>query len=596
MQEVERRIAQMNLSVPTDADRRSAAKPTSQPAFSVTCAVMAVVLFLASAAFAPDSESGDPGNPAAVGLLVMSALALGVIATIQGIQISSRQSARSRVRRFDRDWAALQARRNELREYLAGRQGQFDRDEDIRLTQVPIWHPVGIPPETRTMQVFGGDSTGRGALLVTLGCSLLGSGRRLTVLDFSARRDSTFLEEAAEQSGLDFVTGSVGTGKSEIDPLAGLSIDEAVEVLVTVLREEELNHVDRRDRGEAIYALTSVLRALDPAAPFTVPRVARAIELVLRPDRDDGQDTSLSPEEAERLSWVLSDMQRSQDALTGALTALAGHLRLFPAPLTDPMGATLTNPLGHSDWTPLEILHVPPTNLSRRVLANLAVDAMASRFGRGSDRLGGVVIIVGADRCSDAGLDRLLQACRSAEVLLISIFDRYRGVGREHAGSPGSVQLFLALEDMTEAKAASEQFGTFREFYVSERSTNTSEQWSTGGGTSNSWGGGPGGSNWSNGASMNFGHSGTRGSSEVQRQEVCQYIEQETLTNLGVFQAYMIQRADREAPVFPLDCDPRLAVHPQLGGNLGRAPAALFTSRARSRLSNSLPSARPRHR
>lgn len=482
-----------------------------------------------------------------------------------GLVAFTKSSASERVRKFDTQWTAMHLELNALCRYIGQADAAFNLAEDQRLEAAPMWHPIGLPPGTDAIYTFGGGPRGREKLLATVLCSMLGQGRRIHVLDLSAERESSLLVEAGRAAGISVLEWKSTSGE-HFDPLSSLSAEDVIEILSRTLKEDEVVHSESADRGTVLYVLSAVIRALDPDQSLTVERIVAAINLVLRPAQQMHWSAVVSNHEESELLMVLTDEQRQQPGLTQALTNLAGILGLLVEP-TEPHheNQSLVDPTRAQ----LEAVQISTLSMQGKLLADLTVDSLVKRLAATrSDGIANVLVVVGADRLSEAVVDRVQQTCRAFSILPFLLCDYYRGVARAAAGRAGSLRLFLSLLDQEDAAAAAQQFGSRRDFFLAERTVNSSNSR----GRSTTWTTGKSSGGWNSSTATADSDSFTEGGGQSYRAEVRQFIEPNVLTDLGTTQAYLLQRSDdRSVPVVPLDFEPTLAEHRQLGGNLRHA-------------------------
>ncbi|MEU7524113.1 hypothetical protein AB0A74_00080 [Saccharothrix sp. NPDC042600] len=343
-----------------------------------------------------------------------------------------------------------------------------DQAEWARQSAAMLWHPLRLGSGPSRVDVFGGTAEGWTSLLATLGCSLVQSGARLTVVDFSEQYVASALAGLLYERGHRVVQTELPLHADRYSVLAGLESDEVADVLAQAVHTMRRpgDHVDLRALDTDL--LETVLRRLEGTPTFR--RIVAGLE-VLRRTYDIGADETLSTEEITRLTSAVDTIGQG-DRVQQELQFLASSLGLLAkdevaGPDAEPLGG-LWNSEG---LTVVATAHAQTRRkdfLDRVVFHRLLHDVRDQRDGGDN-----VLFVIGADGIGLEGLESLAKHCRRAGLRLILLLERLRGDLKELLGSSDSAAILMRLGNAQDAAAAAEFIGRGHKFVLSQITTQT---------------------------------------------------------------------------------------------------------------------------
>ncbi|CAL9460068.1 hypothetical protein SUDANB95_02604 [Actinosynnema sp. ALI-1.44] len=343
-----------------------------------------------------------------------------------------------------------------------------DQAEWARQSAAMLWHPLRLGSGPSRVDVFGGTAEGWTSLLATLGCSLVRSGARLTVVDFSEQYVASALAGLLHERGHRVVQTELPLHADRYSVSAGLESDELADVLAQAVHTMRRpgDHVDLRALDTDL--LETVLRRLEGSPTFR--RIVAGLE-VLRRTYDIGADETLSTEEVTRLTSAVDTIGQG-DRVQQELQFLASSLGLLAkdevaGPDAEPLGG-LWNSEG---LTVVATAHAQSRRkdfLDRVVFHRLLHDVRDQRDGGDN-----VLFVIGADGIGLEGLESLAKHCRRAGLRLILLLERLRGDLKELLGSSDSAAILMRLGNAQDAAAAAEFIGRGHKFVLSQITTQT---------------------------------------------------------------------------------------------------------------------------
>ncbi len=495
------------------------------------------------------------------------------------------RAERREVDAYDAKRAAVARDLERLHKDLELRQAQHERTETERVARSSLWYPVVAPGDGRRLEIFGGNKIGWEAFLLTFGASLLGSSRRLLVLDLTERHIATHLARLALETRRTVQYLALPEQAAAVDLFAGLSAREMVECVVNAWHDAESESQARKDATQDAFVLGRVCDCLDEGA-VTVPRLSAAVMTLLRmEDPEEGTDELLTQREQVRLERAFGEQLRSAMHFTDRLLGLAGFLRQLhraaPQAASDAPTADLSRL--DSDLTLVE-LTAEGDLLDKRALAAVTVQVLQkhhARRRRANAELPSHILVVGADSIGPSALQRLSRFAADSGVQVTYFFESLQSPGADIIGSGDAVQLFMRLGVRKDAERAADHVGRQRKFVLSQLSTSESDS------VSETYGEQVGQSRGRSVGlmSLNIGrvpllipsvtgnsgsHSSTswgkqtgksRQQSETQNLVYEHVVDPEQLMRLGQYVFLLQTGPDR---VVAGDCDPELAYSPQL--------------------------------
>jgi hypothetical protein len=401
--------------------------------------------------------------------------ALPVILADQQVKAAWQAAARSRAEAHARYEQAVR----EWQQAAAA----HEETERRRRASVSLWHPLRLESNPNRIDVFGGTGDGWASLVATLGCTLVQTGGRLLLLDFSEFSVGSDLAMLMASRGFPVTTLDLPAGLHEVDLLAGLDADEVAEMLSATV---ESMRPDAAPDKRALDAelLAAVAQRLDQPVTFT--RLVAGLK-VLRRLHDDTVDDALTGMEIASLSSYVDSIGRGEQVAGQAqfLTSLFDLIAKAEGPsaaggrgrgagwlLRPAEGMVLVTTAGP---------HRRRKDLLDRVVFHRALHELRSRRGgEGRD----VLVVAAADALGRADLEELAGQARLAGVRLVLLLEHLRGELQQVLGGADSAALIMRLGNAQEAAAAAEFVGRWHKFVLSQLTSQVGETFSRGGGES----------------------------------------------------------------------------------------------------------------
>lgn len=339
---------------------------------------------------------------------------------------------------------------------------EHEEAERARQAAALLWHPIDLRSGPSRVDVFGGTGDGWASMLATLGSSLVHSGERVTVLDFTEQDVAGGLAAFVAGRGGHVTHVDLPTDTARFDLLGGVPAEEVAEFLaqaVHMMRQSEANTDLRALEADLLSAVTSRLEQ-----PVTFGRVVAGLE-VLRRTHDFAADGPLSAAELTGLASAVDTVGQSERAQQ-ELQFLISTLNL----LTKDDQVAAARPLSLWGTTGLSVI----TTSSRQARHKEALDQVVfhrlvhdMRVDRETDGID-VLVVAGADKVGLEGLETLAGQCRRAGVRLILLLERLRGEMKELLGSSDSAAVLMRLGNAQDASAAAEFIGRGHKVVLSQ--------------------------------------------------------------------------------------------------------------------------------
>jgi hypothetical protein len=414
-------------------------------------------------------------------LAVLAALVMGGVWIAPVISLSSQMTAaqgRAEHERHARR-AAYEQAHSEWQRAISAQ----DSAEQKRLTEAMHWFPLDLRAATGRVDVFGGSGNGRAVLFATMGASLIAAGNRVTLLDFTEESIGHPLSVLMHEWGGPVTTIELPEDLAVLDLLAGLSVQDAAELLASAVHSDRGgdDHNDRRDLAADL--LVAVLSRLDEQ-----PIVARLVAglRTLNNTYDLRTESALADEEVARLVTASHDLvigERVKDELRSLISRLQ---LLVPSGRPDPRQSG--SPFAPFEGTGLTIYSTTAAESERqkelldRLLVALSIRAI--RLGIGDGTAPVVLVVAGADNLDKSTLESLARHARNSGTRLVYMFDHLRDDARVLLGGPHSASVLMQLGNAEEAAAAATFLGRGHRFVLSQVSRQQGTTTTVGGGTS----------------------------------------------------------------------------------------------------------------
>ncbi|GLY87733.1 hypothetical protein [Actinoallomurus iriomotensis] len=421
--------------------RLSRALPLSGVAF--------VILALFSAYAASDGTLGGTAVP--LGSLLLSLVCLAPGAALTGIALSARRNAREayELARGQAD----QAYENATRDWRA-RRHHHEANEHGAANGRPEWGAVPRPLSPRRLDVFGGTLWGWEALLSTYGASALFTGP-LLVIDLSRELVCGELAALARAARIDVDTQLLPTRLTESTLLSGLGTRELVDAIVESMYGGG-PEAARAERSMDDRILTSVCDAL--GENVTLARIGAALRALMG-EPDDSP--ALERDERRRIASELFSVEYRRQA-----HANLSRIESYIHPI-ERLGTEQTErPSGYLTCIALDS---QARNVRSELLTDLVVQWVTHRVAASSDPRPSVVV-AGADELARRHLERLSDACERRGVPLTLLYRRLRETGEEMIG--GGAVAFMRLGNHQDAAHAADFIGRDYKFVLSQITKN----------------------------------------------------------------------------------------------------------------------------
>jgi hypothetical protein len=408
-----------------------------------------VVLALFSACAAGDYSLGKTAVPLGSILLALICLGPGVVLT--GIAVTARrhareayESARQQVTRAYEDaMRGWQARRHH---HEANEQGAAGARYE--------WGAVPRPLARRRMDVFGGTLWSWEALLSTYGSSALFTGP-LLVVDLSRELVCGELATLARAANIEVDTQLLPARLAESTLLSGLRPRELVDAIVESMYGGS-PEAARAERSMDDRILSRICDAL--GEDVSLARIGAALRALMG-EPDDS--SALDRDERGRITNELFSVEYRRQAHAN-ISRIESYIHPIEELGTNPGELT-------TGYLTCIALDSNARNVRSELLTDLIVQWVTHRVTASSNPRPSVVV-AGADDLARRHLERLSDACERRGVPLTFLFRRLRETGGEMLG--GGAVAFMRLGNHEDATRAADFIGRDYRFVLSQITKN----------------------------------------------------------------------------------------------------------------------------
>ncbi len=357
---------------------------------------------------------------------------------------------------------------------------RHDKAEAKRLAALDVFYPLELEGQPSRVDVFGGTARGWASLLATMGCSALGSGQRLVVLDFSDQDVTEPLRALAEGRGLGVQHHSLPSQLPELPLFAGLDADQLGELVADAVHaaNDSCAATDLRSVGADL--VRQVAESLDQ--PLDLPRLAAGLHVLQR--TYDARDGVLSLDEEGRLAQRV-DLIGQTDKTKDELNLLCRSVELLTRSLGDQEAGGIAAP-ALDPAVPLLVLETADGNSQRKGLTDAVVfhavlHQLRERMPQLAQR---TVVVVGADHLGKESLEALWKQTRRQGTRLVLFLENLRDDLQHLLGGGDSAALLMRLGNAQQAKEAAEYIGRGHTYVLGQITQGTGQTRTRGGGTS----------------------------------------------------------------------------------------------------------------
>ncbi|WP_152360655.1 hypothetical protein [Microlunatus speluncae] len=336
-------------------------------------------------------------------------------------------------------------------EEWVGRGADWEQTERVRVDQLPEWGAATTPPETRRLDIFGGNLWAWQAFLTVYGTSALAQ-HPVIMLDLSREIVSEELARTADAAGVPVDAQLLPDQLTTTTLLSDLSGTQIVDAVIESMYADD-DASSRSERTIDHRFLTAIADQLGDT--FTLARLAAGLRALM--DQSD-VDGVLSAKEQNHLADELFsvDLRRHSADRLQRLESYLQPLQRLGSQGVDSRPGYLTCMALASD----------ANNVHSEFLTDLLVQWLTHRIVGDYYLTKPEVIIVGADSIKLRHLERLSDACERRGIRITMMFRNLRGdaenfIGRGLAG-------FMRLGNATEAGRAADHIGREHKFVVSQ--------------------------------------------------------------------------------------------------------------------------------
>lgn len=410
--------------------------------------------------------------------VVAAVLVVGLLRALGGVR-----RATAAIRSFEQPYRVLrdaERRRHEqaLHDWdVAVRRSQEEAAGAARLAAQrangPLWFPVRPASQPARVDVLGGDPWRHGwaSLLVTFGASVLAAGDRITILDFSGRDVGGGLVSVAHARGLPTSRVDLSEG-SRVNLLDGVAAEDVAEGLAYALTGQPETGGDfRQERALATEMLRLVIGCLDGSVTFG--RLAGGIRVL----RQGSGEEMLTDAEVSRLAAHIGDVDQNEWT-SRQLRFLASQLDVLEE---------IAHAAGPPDplWTnrAVTLIVTPGGRDDRKELLDRLLIQTAQRAMDAGHRLGGFLVVAGADHLGAQALTVLSDYALRAGVRLVMMIDQPQGDLEKAVGTGGAVCI-MKMYNHRDAAIAAEFVGKGYKFVVNQVTRQVGKTFTDSGGDS----------------------------------------------------------------------------------------------------------------
>jgi hypothetical protein len=408
-----------------------------------------VVLALFSACAASDYSLGKTAVP--TGSILLALICLGPGVALTGIAVTARRHAREAYESARRQ--VTQAYETAMRDWQA-RRHHHEANEQGAASARYEWGAVLRPLSRRRLDVFGGTLWSWEALLSTYGSSALFTGPVL-VIDLSRELVCGELAMLARAANIDVDTQLLPAQLAESTLLSGLGSRELVDAIVESIYGGS-PEAARAERSMDDRILTKVCDAL--GADVSLARMGAALRALMG-EPDDSP--ALDRDERRRIANELFSVEYRRQA-----HANISRIESYIHPI-EQLGAEPED-RGPGFLTCIA-LDSQARNVRSELLTDLIVQWVTHRVAASTNPRPSVVV-AGADELARRHLERLSDACERRGVPLTLLFRRLRETSGEMLG--GGAVAFMRLGNHEDATRAADFIGRDYTFVLSQITKN----------------------------------------------------------------------------------------------------------------------------
>jgi hypothetical protein len=326
-------------------------------------------------------------------------------------------------------------------------------EEHGRIERALEWGAARVGPNTRRVDIFGGNLLSWEGFLTVYGTSMLREAPPVTVVDLSEELVSDELYRLAMEANCPVDRQVLPAELAESDLLSGLDATQLVDVLIESFHGDG-NGADRGERTMDARILNGICGALGDN--LTMGRIREGLRAVMG---EPGRPELLTADEWDRVSTEL---------FSGAYVEQAHErLRRLEA-FIHPLSALGTKPVDREENPQLQCLAV--VNEGPNPFSDLLVDLIVqwtmrqvAKDNRG--RPSRLLVVAGADNLRRRHLERLSDICDRRQVRLVYLFRHLREQSLQLMG--GGAVGFMQLGNHEEAERAADFIGREHKFVVS---------------------------------------------------------------------------------------------------------------------------------
>lgn len=349
------------------------------------------------------------------------------------------------------------------------RQLDWEHGERERVDRLPEWGAVTTPPETRQLDIFGGNIWSWQAFLTVYGTSAL-ARHPVLLLDLSREVVSEELVRAAEAARVPTDAQLLPRDLAGTTLLADLNPGQLIDALTESMYGDD-EATARAERTVDRRVLTALAGKLGDSV--TLARLAAGLRALMDHPDDDG---------------VLSATERNliaDDLFTADIRRQSGErlqrLESYLQPL-ERLGSNV-RPRGRGYLTCMALAS-EGNNAATDFLTDLLVQWLTHRIAAEPYTTEPEVIVVGVDAVRLRHLERLSDACERRGIRTTLMFRNLRGEAENFIGR--GIAGFMRLGNAAEAGRAADHIGREHKFVISQvtASVGSNETRTTG----DSWG------------------------------------------------------------------------------------------------------------
>lgn len=394
---------------------------------------------------------------------------------IQAIRTKQRSALLRQQRVPDpKDLAAAQREHERAVADWQRRISDFERSEQHRAATADCWFPVVPSPGSHLICAFGGSSRTWAFALGTIGASMLGSGRRVFVVDVSRRRSVDGLWELARHQGYPVSPAYLPSETPMLPPFEGLTWDNLATILSEVSHSAQRDAaVSRHERHEDRAVLREVAGCLDRDAPVSIARLEAALRMVGSGAFPGGG--TLSDDEYDRITVLYNEVQRQHGGVMERVTRLERMLRGLRA-LENPAAGAGPAAGAMDSRASLRVMSIDKRadELDGEIFSDLFFQLLLHSMRNGAVPAD-FLILLGADRISRNSLETLGTYAEREQVPTLLFFEHLRDDAVQVIGGGGAAAVFFTLANHHEAQEAANFIGSQYKWVESQRTRAYSE-------------------------------------------------------------------------------------------------------------------------